>query len=91
MDSKRIEAAAVEQWARKNGLLGRLDHETFHHLLPLLKPATLYAQEILYKPGEHISDIYFPDTAVLCMLTIMKDGRSIEAAILPNRVVIRSG
>ena len=40
----------------------------------------LKREEILYRPGEAISHIYFPETAVLCMLTIMEDGRTIEAA-----------
>jgi CRP-like cAMP-binding protein len=84
MDSKHIDSVTAEQWARQNGLLGRLTHETFHYLLPHLTPVTLQAQEVLYKPEERISDIYFPDTAVLCMLTIMEDGRSVEAATVGN-------
>ena len=61
-------------------LLRHLNEEGQHRLLPLLKPVNLKPQEILYKPKERIQDIYFPDNAILCMLTIMKDGRSIEAA-----------
>lgn len=47
-----------------------------------LKPVQLRSQQILYHPGEKISDIYFPDTAILCMLPIMEDGSSIESAIV---------
>jgi hypothetical protein len=43
-------------------------------------PAELHSQEILYHPGQRITDIYFPETAVLCMMTIMMDGRSVESA-----------
>jgi CRP-like cAMP-binding protein len=84
MDSTHLDIVTAERWARKNGLLGRLAHESFRHLLPSLTPVALQAQEILYKPEERISDIYFPDTAVLCILTIMEDGRSIEAATVGN-------
>jgi CRP-like cAMP-binding protein len=45
-----------------------------------LKPAELHARQILYHPGQRITEIYFPQTAVLCMLTIMEDGRSVESA-----------
>src|SRR3978361_2071266 len=80
MEYKHIDSATAERWARQNGLLGRLSPEALHALLPLLTPVTLQAEEVLYKPEQQISEIYFPDTAVLCMLTIMEDGRSIEAA-----------
>ncbi len=47
-------------------------------------PAELHSQEILYHPGQRITDIYFPETAVLCMMTIMMDGRSVESATVGN-------
>ena len=40
----------------------------------------LRSQQILYRPGQKISKIYFPTTAVLCMLTVMEEGGSIESA-----------
>jgi CRP-like cAMP-binding protein len=67
-------------WLRGNDLLRRLDPDSTRRLTPHLVPVELKTQEIIYKPGSRISEIYFPDTAVLCMLTIMSDGRSIEAA-----------
>jgi CRP-like cAMP-binding protein len=84
MDPKHIDSLMAERWAKQNGLLGRLSRETFHRLLPVLTPVALQAEEVLYRPQQQISDIYFPDTAVLCMLTIMEDGRSIEAATVGN-------
>jgi CRP-like cAMP-binding protein len=50
----------------------------------MLRPVTFRAQEVLYHAGDRISHIYFPDTAVLCMLTIMKDGRTVESATVGN-------
>jgi CRP-like cAMP-binding protein len=84
MVTKHLDSITAERWAKRNCLLGHLGHETFNRLLPNLTPVALQAQEVLYKPEEQISDIYFPDTAVLCMLTIMADGRSIEAATVGN-------
>jgi CRP-like cAMP-binding protein len=66
--------------AGKNQLLTHLDREAELRLRPHLKPVNFQVQEILYRPEAHIRQIYFPATAVLCMLTVMADGRSIESA-----------
>jgi CRP-like cAMP-binding protein len=63
-----------------NDLLQRLNTEGMQRLRSHLKPVVLRAEEVLYQAGDRISHIYFPNTAVLCMLTIMKDGRSVESA-----------
>src|ERR1700712_3995241 len=68
----------------QNSLLQHLGPEAIERLGPKLQPVTLRAQEILYHAGDRISHIYFPDTAVLCMLTIMKDGRTVESATVGN-------
>jgi CRP-like cAMP-binding protein len=70
----------TESWLQGNHLLKHLNGEGRKRLVPLLTPVTLTSQQIVYKPQQAISDIYFPDNSVLCMLTIMEDGRSIEAA-----------
>jgi CRP-like cAMP-binding protein len=64
----------------RNHLLRHLDSEGVKRLESRLMPAELHSQEILYHPGQRITDIYFPETAVLCMMTIMEDGRSVESA-----------
>ncbi len=64
----------------RNQLLSGLDTEAERRLRPHLKPVTLQAREVLYPPGAQIRQIYFPKTAVLCMLTVMEDGRTIESA-----------
>ena len=63
-----------------NHLLRYLDPDALTRLSPRLKLVTLQAEEVLYHPGDRISHIYFPTTAVLCMLTIMDDGRTVESA-----------
>ena len=42
----------------------------------------LRTQDVLYHPEEKISDIYFPDTCVLCMLTVMSDGHTVGSAMV---------
>lgn len=63
-----------------NQLLRYLNEDALRRLSPNLKPVTLQAEQVLYHAGNRISHIYFPVTAVLCMLTIMDDGRTIESA-----------
>ncbi len=65
-----------------NVLLKYLSLAGMARIEQFLIPVKLHSQEILYRPGDRISDIYFPDTAVLCMLTLMKDGHTIESAIV---------
>ena len=67
------------EWQKRNALLRRLQPESFERLVPMLEPVTLGDRQVLYHPGQKVTDIYFPDTAILCMLTIMEDGRTIEA------------
>lgn len=84
MDKKPSMSEFDQVWIDNNILLKHLNEEGRRRLLPLLKPVTLKPQEVIYRPEERIQDIYFPDNAVLCMLTIMEDGRSIEAATVGN-------
>jgi CRP-like cAMP-binding protein len=84
MDKKPSTSEFDQVWIDNNILLKHLNEEGRRRLLPLLKPVTLKPQEIIYRPEERIADIYFPDNTVLCMLTIMEDGRSIEAATVGN-------
>ena len=67
------------EWHKRNALLRRLQPESFERLVPMLEPVTLGDRQVLYHPDQKVTDIYFPDTAILCMLTIMEDGRTIEA------------
>jgi CRP-like cAMP-binding protein len=67
-----------------NSLLRCLHPESLERLRPKLKSVDLRAEEVLYQANDHITHIYFPTTAVLCMLTIMKDGRTVESATVGN-------
>lgn len=69
-----------EPGVHENQLLRDLDAEAERRLRPHLKPVTFQSQEILYRPDAHIRQIYFPSTAVLCMLTMMANGQTIESA-----------
>jgi hypothetical protein len=64
----------------ENQLLRYMDGEVMGRLQGKLTTVSLEPQQVLYHPEQPISEIYFPDTAVLCMLTIMRDGHSVESA-----------
>ena len=63
-----------------NRLLQHLDVAGEERFRSVLEPVSLKAQEVLYHAGEHIDQIYFPESAVICMLTVMADGETIESS-----------
>ena len=63
-----------------NHLLAALDQEALLRITPHLQPVLLKAKQVLYRAEAHMHHIFLPETAVLCMLTQMQDGRSVESA-----------
>jgi CRP-like cAMP-binding protein len=63
-----------------NQLLRALEPGAYARVAPKLKPIGLATRDIVYKPGEHIGRVYFPEDAVLCLLTVMANGDTIESA-----------
>lgn len=63
-----------------NLLLSVLKPDAYARLAPKLKPVTLQAKEVLYRPNEAIHAVYFPETAVICQMTVMSDGATMETA-----------
>jgi hypothetical protein len=61
-----------------NKLLRLLEPAAYQRVAPKLKPTTLRAKQILYKPNQPIHTIYFPDNAVICQMTVMSDGDTLE-------------
>jgi len=66
--------------------------KTANHLLSALKPSDfsqvarnlmrvrVRPKQIIYKPNAPLDFIYFPENTVLCLLTLMSNGDSIESA-----------
>jgi CRP-like cAMP-binding protein len=63
-----------------NKLLRLLEPPAFQRLAPKLKAASLHAKQILYKPNQSIDTIYFPENSVICQMTVMKDGDTLETS-----------
>jgi hypothetical protein len=61
-----------------NKLLRLLKREAFMRIAPKLKPTRLRAKQVLYKPNESIDAVYFPENAVICQMTVMLNGDTLE-------------
>ena len=72
----------------RNQLLVRLPPEEIKRLLPHLKLVRLPLGRVLYKPGKTIEYAYFPDDAVISLLTTLKNGRSVEVTLIGNEGVL---
>jgi CRP-like cAMP-binding protein len=62
----------------ENKLLRLLTRRAFMRIAPKLKPARLRAKQILYRPNEPIDAVYFPENAVICQMTVMSNGDTLE-------------
>jgi CRP-like cAMP-binding protein len=62
-----------------NGLLGTLEGPALARLAGRLKTVDLKVRQVLYKPGEHISQVFFPEDAVIVLLAVDLEGRTIES------------
>ena len=71
-------ASRMERPANK--LLRLLKADAFDRIAPKLKPTTLHAKDILYKPNQPIHTVYFPENAVICQMTVMNNGDTLETA-----------
>jgi CRP-like cAMP-binding protein len=63
-----------------NHLLEALDEAGKQRFVARMERVELEAKQLLYHPNERIREIYFPENCVLAMLTVMKDGATIESA-----------
>jgi CRP-like cAMP-binding protein len=63
-----------------NKLLNSLEPDAFDRLAKALTRVKLRPKEVVYKPNEPIDHILFPENAVLCLMTLMSNGDTIEAA-----------
>ena len=63
-----------------NKLLRLLEPAAYQRIAPKLKPTALHAKQVLYRPNEAIHTVYFPENAVICQVTVMPNGDTLETA-----------
>ncbi|MCU1384531.1 MAG: cyclic nucleotide-binding protein [Acidobacteria bacterium] len=62
-----------------NRLLTSLTPAAYARLAKHLIRVTLQPRQVVYKPQQPIDHVLFPDNCVLCLITLMENGDSIEA------------
>lgn len=65
-----------------------LEPEERERLLATTSPVTLEFKEILLNQGGRIDTVYFPDNAVVSLLTTMDDGTTFEVANIGNEGIV---
>lgn len=66
----------------KNHILKALPKESFELLLPHLETMDMPSGKILYYPDEPIKHVYFPETAMISVVTLTQEGESTEAGVI---------
>ena len=73
---------------RQNNLLRALPDAEFERLLPELEPVDMLLGQVLYESGGQLRHVYFPTTAIVSLLYVMKDGASAEIAVVGNEGMV---
>ncbi|MBN3959495.1 Crp/Fnr family transcriptional regulator [Nostoc sp. NMS8] len=73
---------------RINRLLAALPTSDYERLIPHLKLVSLPTRQVIYEPGEPITHVYFPQHAVVSIVTIMEDGSTVEVGIVSNEGMV---
>ena len=71
-----------------NNLLASLPKEEYKRLLPQLETVPLSLKQPLYRLNEPIEYVYFPNSGVVSVVSLLKDGRIVEVATVGNEGMI---
>lgn len=71
-----------------NQILAALPPVEYQRIAPHLKPVDLVSGEILLEPNEPIEKIYFPQRAMISLVSIMMDGSTTEIGLIGNEGMI---
>jgi CRP-like cAMP-binding protein len=73
---------------RRNQLLDALPHEQWERWRLQLEHVDMPLGQVLYEPGNVLTHVYFPTTAIVSLLYVMKNGESAEIAVVGNEGVV---
>jgi hypothetical protein len=76
--------SSTHRRAIANRILSALPPEDYERILPDLKAVPLKFLVSLHEPGDKMPYVYFPDTGVISMLTVLADGDAVEIATVGN-------
>ena len=72
----------------QNQLLAALPKSEFEKIRPFLEPVILKRGEVLWEADEKNRYIYFPNTAMICLLYETEDGQSIEVGVIGRQGLV---
>lgn len=72
----------------QNHLLAALPAEEWSRWQSMLEPVQLPLGTVLYESGMAMSHVYFPTTAIVSLLYVLKDGASAEIAVVGNEGIV---
>lgn len=71
-----------------NKILNGLPNVDFQRLLPHLEPVSIKSGDQVYRSGDDINSIYFPESAVISHLHVLGDGSTTEVSIIGSEGMI---
>lgn len=71
-----------------NQLLAALPTEELERIAPHLVDLDLPVGHVLFNPGDIIREVYFPTTAIISMMNVMRDGKKVEVAAVGHEGMI---
>lgn len=74
--------------ASDNRFLTALPSQTFDRILPHLEPVALPVKKVLHRSGAIVRYIYFPDHAVVSLLSVSGSGAGVEVGLVGNEGIV---
>lgn len=71
-----------------NLLLAALPQSEYQHLVPHLHPVSLLAGQVLYEPGETVTEVYFPIQALVSLISIQPDRLKAEVGMIGRQGMV---
>jgi Crp-like helix-turn-helix domain len=79
-----VPPSSMQRRTIENRILSSLPPEDYERILPDLKEVPLKFLISLHEPGDRMPYVYFPNTGVISMLTVLADGDAVEIATIGN-------
>jgi CRP-like cAMP-binding protein len=67
-----------------NRILKALTRPEYERLAPHLEAVTLWSGEVLCRPEEPITHVYFPNSGIVSTVSVFEDGSSVEVGMVGN-------
>jgi CRP-like cAMP-binding protein len=65
-----------------NRLLATLPEDDYNRLVPHLQPLDFGVEHVFYEPGAHIEYVYFLNSGLASVTTLMEDGHALEVGTI---------